>query len=275
MVDVTVLGDTNLDLLTEPIDTIPENEQKFIDKIKIKIGGGAANFALASVKLGFETRLISSVGNDFIGNFILNRLKESGIDLHIKKLEVPTGITLGIQLKNGSKKLFTYRSNNKVFSLKHFSLEEIEGDWLQVFGYNLMDGLREHLPKILSYAKEKEMVVGFDPDIKAGLKFDKEEFYRLLKFVDVLFLNEQEAKNFDFNRLKVRTLIIKKGKNGVAAIEKGNKVELSGISTEVKMPTGAGDVFDAAFVHHYFYGYDLRECLEFAQEKAVEYLKNF
>jgi 2-dehydro-3-deoxygluconokinase/2-dehydro-3-deoxygalactonokinase len=91
-----------------------------------------------------------------------------------------------------------------------------------------------------------------------------------------MFLNEKEAllvKNH-LRRFK-GILVIKRGKNGAVAIKDGEKVEVCGIKTEVKNPTGAGDVFNAAFIHHYYYGYELEKCLNFAIKESVKYLKIF
>jgi sugar/nucleoside kinase (ribokinase family) len=137
--------------------------------------------------------------------------------------------------------------------------------------------LRKGLPQLLREIKNKDKIISFDPDLKAGINFEKNEFFESAKFVDVMFLNEKEASliSNNFEWFKGRTLIIKRGKNGAMAIENGERIEVEGIKAEVKNPTGAGDVFNAAFIHHYYLGYDLRECLEFANEEAVKYLQTF
>jgi len=277
MVDVTSIGDVNIDILTEPIDRIGEDEQSIIEEMRIKVGGGAANFAVWLNKLGMKVRLIGLVGDDYFGNFIKEQLRKMGIDLKLKSIDEKTGITFGIQFKDGSKKLITYRGSNKLFSIDHIKISEIEGEIVYFSGYNLLESLRKDLPELLEELKKNDKVISFDPDLKAGIKFEKNEFFRLAKLVDIMFLNEKEAsliaKNLDW--FKGRTIVIKRGKNGAYAIENGEKVEVSGIEANVKNPTGAGDVFNAAFIHHYYYGYDLRECLEFANEEAVKYLQTF
>jgi sugar/nucleoside kinase (ribokinase family) len=277
MVDVTSVGDVNIDILTEPIDEIGENEQKIVEEIKIKVGGGAANFAIWLNNLGMKVRLIGLIGNDYFGNFIKEQLKQSGLDIKLKTISERTGITIGIQFKDGSKKLITYRGTNKLLSLEHIKVSDIEGDVVYFSGYNLLESLKEDLPTLLEELKNNDKVISFDPDLKAGVRFDKNEFFKVAKFVDVMFLNEKEAsliaKNLDW--FKGRTIVIKRGKNGAYAIENGEKAEVSGIQADIKNPTGAGDVFNAAFIHHYYYGYDLKECLEFANEQAVKYLQTF
>jgi sugar/nucleoside kinase (ribokinase family) len=277
MVDVTSIGDVNVDLLTEAFENFGDNEQKIVEEIKLKVGGGAANFAIWLSKLGMKVRLIGLVGNDYFGNFIKEELKRTNIDLRLKSIDERTGISISLQFKDGSKKLITFRGTNRLFSLEHVKISEIEGEVVHFAGYNLLESLRKDLPQILKEIKKKDKIISFDPDLKAGINFDKNEFFETVKFVDVMFLNEKEAslisKNFDW--FKGRTLIIKRGKNGAMAIENGEKVEVAGIETKVKNPTGVGDVFNAAFIHHYYFGYDLRECLEFANEEAVKYIQTF
>ena len=277
MVDVTSVGDVNIDILTEPIDEIGEDEQKIVEEIKIKVGGGAANFAIWLNNLGMKVRLIGLIGNDYFGNFIKEQLKQTGLDIKLKTISERTGITFGIQFKDGSKKLITYRGTNKLLSLEHINVSDIEGDVVYFSGYNLLESLKEGLPALLEELKNNNKVISLDPDLKAGVRFDKNEFFKVAKFVDVMFLNEKEAsliaKNLDW--FKGRTIVIKRGKNGAYAIENGEKAEVNGIQADIKNPTGAGDVFNAAFIHHYYYGYDLKECLEFANEQAVKYLQTF
>jgi len=42
------------------------------------IGGSGANIAIAEARLGAKTQLISAVGNDPFGHFVLAHLKKSG-----------------------------------------------------------------------------------------------------------------------------------------------------------------------------------------------------
>jgi len=277
MIDVTSIGDINVDILTEAIENFGENEQKIVEDVKLKVGGGAANFSIWLSKLGMKVRLIGLVGNDYFGNFIIEELKKANVDLKIKTINARTGITVGLQFKDGNKKLITFRGTNKLLSLEHIKISEIEGEVVHFAGYNLLESLRKGLPQLLREIKNKGKIISFDPDLKAGINFEKNEFFESAKFVDVMFLNEKEASliSNNFEWFKGRTLIIKRGKNGAMAIENGERIGVEGIKAEVKNPTGAGDVFNAAFIHHYYLGYDLRECLEFANEEAVKYLQTF
>lgn len=278
VVDVTALGDVNLDILF--LDKVDfennENEQIFLSNILVKVGGGAANFSVWASRLGFKIRLIGCLGSDFVSDFILEELRKSKVDVKIVREKVKTGVTLAFQFSNERKFLLTWKGNNSIFSLKHISFNDFEGEVLYLSGYNLLDSLRKDFITIIQKAKDKDMIVCLDPDIKARLSFDKEEFFKIVNLVDVLFLNEDECKKIssNFGWFKSRTLVVKRGSRGAFAIENGEKAEVEGIKLDGNYnTTGAGDVFNASFLHHYYYGYDLKECLEFANEQAVEYIK--
>jgi sugar/nucleoside kinase (ribokinase family) len=52
MIDVTSIGDVNVDVLARAIENFGEEEQRIVEEIKLKVGGGAANFASWLSKLG-------------------------------------------------------------------------------------------------------------------------------------------------------------------------------------------------------------------------------
>ena len=119
-IEITVLGDVNVDLLTSPVLSIPKRDlQALIPSINLTIGGGATNFAFATSKLGLKTRLIGLVGNDFFGRYIIKKVREFGIENKIRKIDrEKTGISLGIQFEDGSRSLLTFRGTNSLFSKK-------------------------------------------------------------------------------------------------------------------------------------------------------------
>lgn len=278
MVDITSIGDVTVDILVLDdisFDTM-ENEQEVVNKILIKVGGGAANFSVWAARLKLKVRLISCLGNDIFSDFIEKELKKAGVDTKMARENVSTSLTVAFSFKKERKYLISYKGSNSVFSIKHIPLQFLEGEILYLAGYNLLDSLRKDFITLASYAKEKNMIVCLDPDIKSRISFNKEEFFKLVEKVDVLFLNEEECRKISnsLDWFKNRTLVIKRGSKGAFGIENGEKVEVEGIKIEKPCnTTGAGDVFNASFLHHYYYGYDLRECLEFANMQAVEYIK--
>ncbi|MEM5832420.1 MAG: carbohydrate kinase family protein, partial [Candidatus Aenigmatarchaeota archaeon] len=107
MVDITSIGDVNIDLLIlgKVFSKDAKDEQEFVNNIIIKVGGGAANFSIWASKLKMKVRLIGCLGKDIFSNFIINELKRFGIETKIAIENTNTGITLAYELENGRKQL--------------------------------------------------------------------------------------------------------------------------------------------------------------------------
>ena len=66
-----------------------------------KMGGAPANFAYHVAKLGIESFVISSVGNDDLGDELIKILDKSGLHYDVQRSEYPTG-TVQVELnENG------------------------------------------------------------------------------------------------------------------------------------------------------------------------------
>jgi sugar/nucleoside kinase (ribokinase family) len=94
-----------------------------------------------------------------------------------------------------------------------------------------------------------------------------------LKWVDVLLPNEYEACRLarkddplsavEMLAQKVPLVVMKRGEKGVVARRKNEFVEVSVAKIEAVDTIGAGDSFDAGFLHQFIRGADLQECLRF------------
>lgn len=69
-------------------DVLPEGK---------KIGGAPANFAYHVSQFGFNSRVVSAVGNDELGNEILDNFSEKNLKFVIEKVPYPTG-TVQVEL---------------------------------------------------------------------------------------------------------------------------------------------------------------------------------
>jgi ribokinase len=263
MIEVTVIGDVNIDLLLSPIKNYPKKDsQQKIPWLKVEVGGGAAHVALALSELGVKTKLIGLIGNDPFGNFILEKIKKFGVENKLRVVKKETGISIGINFEDGSRSLLTYRGTNSFFSIRDFDFNEIEGKILFLTGYGLLEKFRKDMKKVLKFAKNKGMITCLEPDVKGGINFKRKELFQILKFVDFFFPDFEEAKALTqekslekilkkFFRFGCKVVALKLGKKGCIIAKKGKMIKIPAIKTKVNNSTGAGDFFNAGFVFGY------------------------
>ncbi len=71
-----VLGRAGIDLFADPIGVKSEDADTF----HADLGGSSANICAGLVKLGSSAALITSISDDAVGRFCLNRLRDYGVD---------------------------------------------------------------------------------------------------------------------------------------------------------------------------------------------------
>lgn len=71
-----VFGRAGMDIFADPIGTKSEDAATF----RADLGGSSANICAGLVKLGGQAALVTSVSDDAVGRFCINRLRDYGVD---------------------------------------------------------------------------------------------------------------------------------------------------------------------------------------------------
>ena len=66
-----VLGRAGIDLYADPVGTAAETAEMF----RADLGGSSANICVGLSKLGCQSALVTSVSDDIVGRFCINRLE--------------------------------------------------------------------------------------------------------------------------------------------------------------------------------------------------------
>jgi len=73
MAKITCIGILVADLLGRPINRLPEKGKLvLIPQMELHVGGGANNTGVVLKKLGEEVVMVGKVGQDGLGEFIIN-----------------------------------------------------------------------------------------------------------------------------------------------------------------------------------------------------------
>ena len=81
----------------------------------------------------------------------------------------------------------------------------------------------------------------------------------LASSIDLLLLNEREHATL--GEVACPLVVVKRGAGGAAAYTAEGEVRVPGHAVDVVDTTGAGDSFDAGFLHRFIHGADIQECL--------------
>jgi sugar/nucleoside kinase (ribokinase family) len=132
--------------------------------------------------------------------------------------------------------------------------------------------LLPHVPELFRRMKLAGLTTSLDTNDDPEDRWDG-GLEKILPYVDILMPNQREAMKMSrtddletaLSRLaqKVATVVVKMGANGAAAIRKGQRFSAAAVPVAVVDSVGAGDSFDAGFLHQFLRGANLAECLAY------------
>ena len=273
--DVSVIGELNLDLILYglPPELTLEREH-LADDLSITLGSSSAIFAHNLASLGNKVGFSSVIGNDAFGDICLERLGEGGVDL-TRIRRVPgktTGLTV-ILPQRKQRYILTYPGTMFEMCEKDLDLDYVfSAKHLHVSSYFLLRGLQASLVEIFRKAKEAGLTTSLDTNDDPENRWSS-EVQSLLNYTDILLPNEREACRLaqveDVDQAaevlsrKVPVVVIKRGAHGALARVSKERCVAVPPSVEAADHVGAGDSFDAGFVHQFIRGGNIEDCLEF------------
>lgn len=259
------------------------------------LGGSPANVAMNSARLGLNTVMVSSVGNDGFGEYIFKRFEEVGINpKNIKKLDHKSSSVIFVSRSNGTPDFIPYRSADY-----HISEDQITSVMLsqtKIF-HTTCFALSKNPAQNTILTKAKEATengckLSIDINYAKELWNSKEDALKVIKTYcslnplikisedDMLRLFEKERPHQEifgfFHNLGADTVCLTLGSKGVKLSQKGEKlIQLPAIKIEkVLDTTGAGDAFWSGFLFAYIKEKNIEECLQIALKLAALKLQN-
>jgi len=274
--DVCVIGEINPDLILYGLPQPVEPEREILaDGFRLTLGSSSAIFAHNLSALSTKVGMISKVGTDPLGKFCLDRLIEGGVDVSRVKTssDTPTGVTV-ILAQPASRFILTYPGT--MFEL---SYEDLDFDYIfsarhvHLSSFFLHRRLRPQIAEVFRAAKSKNLTTSLDTNDDPQDKWD-DDLADVVRFIDILFVNEREARKIartdDLNSALAklsqiaRMAVVKLGAHGVIAREESTEWRCPGLAVDVIDTVGAGDSFDAGYIHRFLKGAGQEACLRYA-----------
>jgi sugar/nucleoside kinase (ribokinase family) len=273
--DVLVAGEINPDLiLSGNIEPAFGQVEKIIDGADLEIGSSSAIFACGASRLGLKVAFIGVVGDDLFGHFMLDSMREKGVDVSHVIIDQTRQTGLSVILNRSSDRaILTYPG-----CIAALRPDDIGDDLLKSFrhlhvaSYFLQTALQPGLPALFQRARVLGLTTSLDPNWDPSGKW--QGFPELLPMVDIFLPNENEAlaltgaSGVDGALRQLswlsRTVAVKLGRQGGKACRGEEFVRSPAPMVHVADTIGAGDTFDAGFIYAALNGWELLRCLKLA-----------
>ena len=271
---ILVIGELNVDIVATGLRSTPEMGTEILaEDCELTLGSASALFAAGVARLGHSVTFVSHVGRDYFGDFCINALQQLGVlTRHVaRKADEKTGVTIALSGKRdralvthaGALATLTSDCINEALLKRH--------DHLHLTSYYLQKALQPSFADIFRRARALGLTTSFDPNSDPSNKWSR-NIDNVLRYTDVLFVNEREASQLTrastpkaalkILGTKVRCVVIKRGSRGALAIQDGVTAADAGFKVTAVDTTGAGDSFDAGFVSAHVRQAPLSECLK-------------
>ena len=273
--DIAIAGEINFDLILYGLPEQMRTERELLaSSFSMTLGSSSAIVAHNLAALGSRVGFITKVGGDEMGRLAVERLSASGVDLSriVRAKGSASGVTV-ILPHERDRHMFTYLG-----TISDLRFEDLDFEYLtsarhfHLSSLFLQRALSAQAPELFRRMKIAGLTTSLDTNDDPDDRWDG-GLDAILPHVDILLPNEREAMKMAcaddletaVTRLsaRVKTLVVKLGSRGAMAIQGGQRFTAPAAKVQVVDPVGAGDSFDAGFLHQFVQGADLQTCLDF------------
>lgn len=276
--DVVVVGELNVDLLLNNIDSFPEmGKEKIAANMNMILGSSSAIFASNLSSLGARVAFIGKIGEDSFGDLVMESLQKKGVntEMIIRDPALATGAT--IILNYGEDRAMVTHPG----AMDHLTIKDIKDESLKKARHLhfssafLQPGIKKDLHQLFAQARKLGLTTSLDVQWDPAEKWDL-DLTRIIPHINVLLPNQKEAmyltasKDIDQALAKLDALgsdivALKMDNQGSLVRKDAKNTKLPAfLNKNVVDAIGAGDSFNAGFIFKYIQGKDLAECQRFA-----------
>ena len=225
-------------------------------------GGSAYNSAISLGRCGLPVSLITTFGNDKLGDLSLNFLNKNGVNCDlVKRFEGRSRLAIA----------FIDDSNNADYSFYQAS-KDVVPDYpdpqkndiiLLGSSFALRDNGRDNLLGFLSKARDNGAIIIYDPNARQPISENTENYHKIMQNISLATIIKGSDQDFDhiyrlnrgaevYDRISEfgnKILVYTKGADGAELHKSEHQIALSAKKVKVVSTIGAGDNFSAGIVY--------------------------
>ena len=271
-----VFGRAGMDMFADPIGTKSELAENF----KSDLGGSSANICAGLCKLGSVASLVTSVSDDAVGRFCINRLNYYGVGTeYVKSVagEFRTSLAIYESCIDNFQNVI-YRNGAADFEVKPSEMDEVDYSRFTalITAGTVFAGQpsRDATFRAFENARAQGIPVIFDIDYRpyswSSPEVASEVLSRAGEESDMIVGNDEEFgfmaggihkglnKARDLASEGNRLIIYKMGEEGAITLYNNEEIKTGIFPAQAVKPNGAGDSFMAGLLSSLASGYDLK-----------------
>ncbi len=273
--NILIAGELNVDLVLQNYHSFPQpGREVLVDDVSLTLGSASAICAAGLARLGEVVMFAGKLGCDQWGDLVMETLHGFGVDVAhiIRDSRIKTGITVSITSAE-DRALVTYLG-----SIAALRAADIQNAWfegcrhLHVSSFFMQEALRPDVRTLLARARCYGLTTSIDPGFDPSEKWGT-DLVESLDESDLFFPNEVElaaatGESDPAAALRVlsnrrATTIAKLGSRGCMTLVQGRLIQIPAFPIEPIDTTGAGDSFNAGFLHCWLAGRNIEESMRF------------
>ncbi|MEZ6065399.1 MAG: sugar kinase [Planctomycetaceae bacterium] len=274
--DVLCLGLIVADHVCAPLRRFPPpGGLEMTERLELTIGGCAANVAVDLAKLGIRVGIGGRVGDDVLGRFVVDRLREQHVDCTAVSVSVTaqTAATLVVNVAHEDRRFLHAAGANVEFTGREIPKSLLTSSKIvYVGGIGLNPALSGaevsrmfRQVRASGHTTALDVVIGDPVELPAMLQ-------EVLPHTDLFLPNNDEAEAITglktpreqarrFREWGARAVVITQGANGALLSVGDDWLEAAAVPVTCVDGTGGGDAFVAGYLHGLLQGADPASCL--------------
>lgn len=282
--DYTSVGFYTFDCLGWPFTAVPPGGGCYlIDELTMAVSGAAGVAAIAAAKMGLKAQAVGGVGEDLMGDWVLERLNHFGVDTSMMQHQPgwKTSSSIVTTRADGSRPALHMKGATGNFTITPGDFARVsDAKVLHLGGVGLMDAIDgEPNARLMRYAKEKGCITTVD--VFAGSADDLPDVAAVLPYTDYFMPSIEEARALSgiedlvdctkfFHDRGVACCVFTLGGDGAYySHTDGTRFRIPAFDIQVKCTCGCGDAFDAGYAVALCHDMDPETAVRFAQATSA------
>lgn len=272
---ILLVGEINFDVVLKGHHAVPvPGREILVEDFTMTLGSSCAITGAGMVRLGNRASYVGKAGDDPGGRFCLEKMQALGLDVSRVTLDpaLKTGVTVSLT-SNTDRSLISYLGATAALTAGEVGSGLFAGyRHLHTSSYFLQTGLHPGFADLFARARQHGLTTSLDPACDPAGEW-KSGLDRVLREIDVFLPNEVELAGITGEKDPVaglraiengRTLTVAKmGARGAMALKNGTPVSVPAPAVQPLDLTGAGDCFNAGFLHAWLRRMELEDALRF------------